>query len=511
MKKPILFIIYISFLLVAPGCKKQLEVDSMTAVVDVNDCRGFYDGIGSSLTESSAYVLACLPQDVRNKIIEDCFGESGANFSITRTPIGSSDFSVEGRYSLAPVAGDTLLESFSLYEDKKGFSKSTYPNIVDENYDLYNLVMDVHNLKMSQTDSVFKILACAWTPPAWMKDINDYYSKEMRTGGKLLPQYYQTYADYILKYIQTYKTEGVNIWAVSPANEPQGNDGNWESVHISPKEEAVLIGKHIGPTLEKAGYSDVKILGFDQNVFDVTPYAATIYGDSAACKHTSGMALHWYDNTLTPSPYVLDSLHRLYPDKLILHTEGCVDNLGKSTKDTVGWFKNDIFWWNKNATDWACNLGISIETHPKYAPVHRYARFIIEGMNHYLTSFIDWNMVLDKDGGPNHVSNFAGAPIMVDLETKEVYYTPVYYVLRLLSRNLRPGDKIVYVNQMEQYKDDVFISAVEKADGSGYSAFVLNTLPDDVDIKINLGENQYKFTLKGNSVSVVKHLMKDEK
>lgn len=506
MKKSLVFIFCVSFLLYVSSCKKQLDVDSATAVIDVNDCRGIYDGIGSSLTESSAYVLACLPKDVRNQIIEDCFGESGANFSMSRTPIGASDFSVDGKYSLAPIAGDTLMEYFSLSEDKIGFSKSRYPYIINEHYDLYNLVKDVSNLKKSQEDKAFKMIACAWTPPAWMKDINDYYSKELRTGGRLLPQYYQAYANYLLRFIQTYDDDGFRIWAVSPANEPQGNDGNWESVHISPEEEAILIGKYIGPTLDKAGYSDVKILGFDQNVFEVTPYAATIYGDSAAYKYTSGMALHWYDNTKTPSPCILDSLHKLYPDKAILHTEGCVDNLGKSTKDTVRWFKNDRFWWYENATDWAYNLGLWLEGHPKYAPVHRYARFIIEGMNHYLTSFIDWNMVLDKVGGPNHVNNFAGAPIMVDLETKEVYYTPVYYVLRLLSRNLRPGDKIVYVNQMEQYKEDVFISAVEKADGSGYSAFVLNTLPDNIEIKINLEKHQYKFTLKGNSVTVVKHL-----
>ncbi|MCQ2351356.1 MAG: hypothetical protein MJ003_05210 [Paludibacteraceae bacterium] len=517
MKKLLFLTASAAVLMLTQCCKEKCdEVDSLTAVININEYRGVYDGIGSSLTESSAYVLACLPQDVRNQIIEDCFGESGANFSMSRTQIGASDFSVEGRYSLAPVAGDTLLESFSLDEDKKGFPKSEYPYIIDENYDLYNLMSDVNNLKKSQADSVFKMVACTWTPPAWMKDINDYYSREMRTGGKLLPQYYQTYANYILKFIQAYNAEGLRIWAISPANEPQGNDGNWESVHISPEEEAVLIGKYIGPILENAGYSDVKILGFDQNVFEVTPYAASIYGDSLAYKYTSGMALHWYGSTVTAFPDVLDTLHASYPEKAILHTEGCIDNLGRPAWDGVQdpegfqeccWFKNDAFWWHPYATDWAYSTEFWRDWHPKYASVHRYARFIIEGMNHYLTSFIDWNVVLDKDGGPNHVGNFAGAPIMVDLETKEVYYTPVYSVLRLLSRNLRPGDKIVYVSQIEQYKDNIFIGAVEKPDGS-YTVCVLNTLPEEKEIKVKVGERLYNFTLKGNSVEVLKHLRK---
>lgn len=506
----------VSFVLVSCKETTAVEVDSATAVVNTDECRGVFDGIGSSLTESSAYVLACLPEDVKNKILEDCFGESGANFSMSRTHIGACDFSVEGKYSLAPIADDTLMEYFSLKEDKVGFPKLRYPNIINEHYDLYNLMKDVANLKNSQADNTFKMVACAWTPPAWMKDINDYYSREMRTGGRLLPQYYQAYANYILKFIQAYDAEGFRMWAISPANEPQGNDGSWESVHISPAEEAVLIGKHIGPTLENAGYSDVKILGFDQNVFEVAPYAATIYGDSLANKYTSGMALHWYGSTETPFPDVLDSLHSSYPDKAILHTEGCIDNLGLPAWDGVRdpkgfkeccWFKNDAFWWYPNATDWAYSTNFWTDLHPKYASVHRYARFIIEGMNHYLTSFIDWNVVLDKDGGPNHVGNFTGAPVMVDLETKEVYYTPIYYVLRLLSRNLRPGDKIVYVSQAEQFKDNVFISAVEKSDGT-YTVCVLNTLPDNVDIKVKLGGRLYEFTLNKNSVSVLKRLRK---
>lgn len=490
-----------------------LRSEKGKAVIHTDECRGVVVGIGSSLTESSAYVLACLDPQVRHKILSDCFSADGANFPITRTHIGACDFSVEGKYSLCEEFGDTLMETFSLEQDKLGFTKDYYRDVVSDDYGLYHLIKEVSDIKKPQRDKTLRIVATAWTPPSWMKDIDDFYSKELRTGGKLLPYYYKAYARYLLRYVEDYNAEGVKIWAISPANEPQGNDGNWESVHITPSEEARLIGGYIGPMFEEAGYGSVKLLGFDQNTFEAAPYAEAIYGDSAANHYTSGLALHWYGSTISSFPDVMDSLHALYPNKLLLHTEGCIDNLGCDAWDAVtdpagfkesGWFKHDNFWWGKNATDWAYSTPYWPELHPKYVPVHRYARYIIEGMNHYMTSFIDWNVVLDSEGGPNHEGNFCGAPIMVDTSSKEVYYTPVYYLLKLLSRNIRPGDKTLYVSQIDEYGDDVVIGAVEKADGKGYAVSILNTLPKPLTIPLLVGNKEYKVKVSANSVTVAK-------
>ena len=111
-------------------------------VVDVNDRRQVIDGFGGSLTESSAFVLACLPKDQRQAVLEELYGENGANFSATRTQIGASDFSVEGKYSLAEKEDDVKMESFSLDRDKEGFPKAKYPQVLDEQYDLYHLMLD---------------------------------------------------------------------------------------------------------------------------------------------------------------------------------------------------------------------------------------------------------------------------------------------------------------------------------------------------------------------------------
>lgn len=486
---------------------------SGAVLVDPSDQRQTIDGYGVSLTESSAFVLACLSEEDRQAILHEMFSEEGANFSAVRTQIGASDFSVEGKYALGE-AGDDFL-----YEDKKGFSREQYPQIQDEHYDLYHLIKDVVNIKKSSSAPVgentplapvgergrekgaLHIVANTWTAPAWMKDNNAYYerdwSKDLHRGGFLLPQYYQAYADYLLAYLKAWREEGVEIWGMTPVNEPMGNDGGWESMDFTPAIEAEFIGKYMGPTLAANGFADVKILGFDQNIFEMGPYTAAIYGDEEAAQYTTGMALHWYGSTFSCFPEVLDSIHALYPDKTLFHTEGCIDNLGCDAWDAVsdkegfkesGWFMNDSFWWNNCATDWAYSTPYWPELHPAYSACQRYAQYIIEGMNHWMTGYIDWNAVLDSIGGPNHVNNFAAAPVMIDYSSSPmlgrsggVYFTPYYYVLKQFSRMMRPGDVVLGVT--ETGNPDLFVSAVKSFTGtsgasgtSGKGSIVVNVL-----------------------------------
>lgn len=496
--------------LVAVSCGKTVMIDHDLPMYEVKleEKRQVLDGIGSSLTESSAFVLACIDPVERQELLSHLYGEQGANFSLARTPIGACDFTLEGHYSLVSEENDTLLNSFSLDVNKDGFDQDKYPDIVDTEYDLYQMIKEVNSIKKSQSDSVFRLIATAWTAPYWMKDNNKYFDKPNKYGGALLKKYYGLYSEYLLKYVQAYKDEGVDIWAISPVNEPMGNDGSWESMHFKPEEEAELIGRYLGPTLEKNGFADVKILGFDQNVFEMGPWTEAIYGDSASNKYTYGMALHWYGSTYTPFPEVLDSIHALYPDKVLIHTEGCIDNLGcepwQGVSDPAGfkesgWFGNDSFWWNANATDWAYSTPFWPHLHPKYITVHRYARFIIEGFNNWVTGFTDWNVILDSNGGPTHVNNFCGAPVMIDTKTKEIYYTPVYDVLCLLSRAFRPGDRAVYVEQSEALADKVFVCAAEKPDGSIMLA-ALNTTEEPVEFNVKLGEKYCTLSLNPKAV-----------
>jgi glucosylceramidase len=165
-------------------------------------------GFGGSFTEASAYLLNKLSRNNRDKILKAYFGEEGANYSLTRTHINSCDFSLSN-YAYANVSGDKKLEHFSIDEDRN---------------DLIPMIRDAQQISKDG----FKIIASPWTAPPWMKDNNSW------VGGKLLPQYYSTWALYFSKYFDAYKKEGIDIWGITVENEPNGNGNNWESMLFTP-------------------------------------------------------------------------------------------------------------------------------------------------------------------------------------------------------------------------------------------------------------------------------------
>ena len=248
------------------------------------------DGIGSSFTESSAFVLAHLDKERRIEVMEKIFSENGANFSLTRTHIGACDFCVEGKYSYLDKVGDVNLKNFSVDPDRQGFDSNKYEGIQDPSYDLLPMIKEALEIKNKQTDNELRIVASAWTAPAWMKDIEDWYIKGtpknnfQGTGGKLKPEYEETYADYIVRYLDAYKSEGVEIWGITPVNEPHGNNGQWESMHFTSETQNQFIKNYLGPKLFKGGFKDVKLLIYDQNRDGLEDWTDVILGDPEKCK-----------------------------------------------------------------------------------------------------------------------------------------------------------------------------------------------------------------------------------
>ena len=482
------------------------------------------DGIGSSFTESSAFVLAHLEPEKRKEVMHKIYSEDGANFSMARTVIGSTDFSVEGKFSYADVKGDKKLKHFSLGVDKDGFSTENYPGIKDTSFDLLPMIKEAQAIKSAQDDSTLSIVASAWTAPSWMKDIETWFiplsaeNNWQGTGGVLKEQYVQTYADYLARYLAEYKKEGIDIWGMTPVNEPHGNSGQWESMHFSPESQNDFVKKYMGPTLHAAGFEDVNVLVYDQNRDHMMEWADAIIGDSETAKYVHGIGVHWYASTFKVFEDEMNEFNEAYPDFAIIHTEGTIDNLGveaplSGIMDRDGyqeenWFDNDEFWWNKTASDWAYSAewaGPAREDHPLYVPVHRYARNIIVSLNNWMTGWIDWNVVLDAQGGPNHVGNFCGAPIMIDTETGYVYYTPIYHVMAQLSRTIRPGDTAVqaykYLDGLDE--DTLHASATVSPDNL-MSVQVLNTSKEPVDYALQVGGQHADVTIPANSLQTLR-------
>ena len=425
-------------------------------------------GIGGSFTESSASLLQRLSKENRDKVIEAYFGETGARYSLTRTHIASCDFSLTN-YTYAPVEGDVELTNFSIEEDRD---------------DLIPMIKDA----MAVSKDGFNIVASPWTAPPWMKDNKKY------VGGKLLPEYYDAFALYFSKYLDAYKAEGIDIWGLTPVNEPHGNGNNWESMHFSPEEETDFVQNHLGPKLEAEGKGDIKILGYDQNRAGIREWVDVMYKDEASSKYYAGTAIHWYESTYDYFPKDLQYAHNKAPNKYLIETEGCVDS-------QVPEWQNDKWYWSKESTDWGWDWAPEKDKHlhPKYAPVNRYARDIIGCLNNWVDGWIDWNMVLDKQGGPNWFENWCVAPVIVDPVKDEVYFTPIYYTMSHFSRYIRPDAMVIGV---QKTNDDLMVTAAKNPDGS-IAVVVLNEGDTAKNFSLNLGENTINIKISEQAIQTI--------
>ncbi len=424
-------------------------------------------GFGGAFTESSAYLLNKLSKENRQKVINAYFGEDGANYSLTRTHMNSCDFSLSN-YSYSPIEGDKELKHFSIKEDQD---------------DLIPMIKDA----MAVSKDGFKIFASPWTAAPWMKDNNKW------VGGKLLPEYYDTWALFFSKYIDAYKEEGIDIWGFTVENEPLGNGNNWESMHFTAEEQNSFVMNHLGPKLASDGH-DVKILGYDQNRDHLKQWVDVMYKDEETSKYYAGTAIHWYASTYDWMPETLLYAHNKAPNKHLIQAEACVDS-------EVPKWQDDQWYWSKEATDWGWDWAPEDQKylHPKYAPVNRYASDIIGCLNNWVDGWVDWNMVLDTKGGPNWFKNWCVAPVIVDPENDEVYFTPIYYTLAHFSKFIRPNAKVIGV---ENSDDDLMVTAAKNPDGS-IAVVVFNQDSKAKNFNLSLSSGAIEVQISGQAIQTI--------
>jgi glucosylceramidase len=339
-------------------------------------------GFGGALTESSAWVLAQLPAEQRLAVLRRYYDPAeGIGYTLARTHLNSCDFSLN-LWALAETPGDYDLHSFTLAPMRKW---------------LLPLLQDAR--RIAGGDANFKLMVSPWSPPAWMKT-----NFRMDDGGSLRREYAPAWANYFVKFAQAMAAEEkFPIWAFTVQNEPEAHQ-TWESCLYTPEQERDFVKNHLGPALARAGLGDqIKLIGWDHNRDRLEARADAMLGDPEAAKYLWGLGIHWY----VSDDYAASArVHAKFPDKPIIFTEGCVES-GK----LVGRWDNG----------------------------ERYARNMIGDFRHWVTGYIDWNIVLDQRGGPNHVGNFCDAPVIVNTETKQVSYGASYYYIGHFSKYVKPG------------------------------------------------------------------------
>jgi len=392
-------------------------------------------GIGGALTDASAETFAKLPKDKQHELLEAYYNPvKGIGYTLARTNIQSCDFSSD-TYSYV-AAYDSLLKTFSVQHDQQyriPFIKAA----------------------IAAAGGKLTLFVSPWSPPSWMKDNNNVLQ-----GGKLLPKYYQAWANFFVKFIRTYESLGIPVWGLSVQNEPMARQ-KWESCIYTAEEERDFIKGYLGPTLQKQGMGSKKLIAWDHNRDLVYQRASTILEDPAAAKYVWGIGYHWYE-TWTGSDMQFGNVQKVkesFPAKNLLFTEGCIES-----------FKRD------RINEWFIG--------------ERYGYSMVNDFNSGTVAWTDWNILLDENGGPNHVGNFCFAPVHADTKTGELIYTNAYYYLGHFSKFIRPGAKrVISSSNRTQLQTTAFLNK------DGKLAVVVLNLTDK--------EIPYQLWMKGKAAPTV--------
>ncbi len=401
-------------------------------------------GIGGAITDAAAEVFAELSPEKQQELLTAYFSrEAGIGYTLIRIPIHSCDFS-SASYTYIED-GDTELSTFNIDHDRQ---------------------FKIPLIKKSITAAGGQLVlyASPWSPPAFMKSNNN-----MLQGGKLLPPYFQSWANYFVKFIQAYEQEGIPVWGITIQNEPMAVQ-RWESCIYTAEEERDFLKNYLGPTLEKAGHGDKKIIVWDHNRDLINHRANTIFGDPEAAKFAWGIGFHWYETWAGGQPMFsnLDLVQEAFPDKKLIFTEGCAESFKQGRYQA----------WDNG---------------------ERYGRSMINDFNRGTVGWTDWNILLDQQGGPNHVGNFCFAPLHGDTDSGELIYTPSYYFIGHFSKFIYPDAKRVSTAPSRSH---LLATSFQNPDGKMVTV-VMNENDMEINYKLIVGEVQTSVQILPHSIQTL--------
>jgi glucosylceramidase len=393
-------------------------------------------GFGGAITDAAAETYAKLTPAQQQAFLTAYFDpKQGLGYSVLRTTIHSSDFS-SASYTYAKD-GDRSLASFSIEHDMK-----------------YRVPLLRQALAAGAAQGTqMRVFASPWSAPAWMKS-----NGSMVGGGTLLPEYRDTWAQYIVRFVKAYEKAGIPLWGLSIQNEPMAKQ-KWESMIFTAEDETRFLGDHLGPALKAAGLADKKVIVWDHNR-DLLPQRANhILSDPKARPYIWGVGYHWYETWAKGQPMHrnLAAVHEAYPEVPLLLTESSIEHFDASQLQS-------------------------------WANGERYGSEILADLNAGSGGWVDWNMLLDSRGGPNHVGNYCFALLHAS-DDGQLIFTPSYAYMGHFTRYIRPKARRVSATTSRSTLD---ATAFRNADGS--LAVVVMNRGDQ--------PQRYRLIVDGNEVSV---------
>lgn len=425
------------------------NMSSTTIMLDPTTRYQTMDGFGAAITGSTAFNLLQMTQENRIKFLKDTFSPTeGLGHSYVRISIGCSDFSLS-EYSLCDTPG---IENFGLTSEETDYVIPVLKEILEINPEL-------------------KIMGSPWTPPQWMKvnnltDLQPFFSW---TSGQLNPAYYSDYATYFVKWIKAMNQNGINIYSVTPQNEPL-NRGNSASLYMGWEEQYEFLQNHLVPQFKEASLN-TKIYLFDHNynydnIADQKGYPMNIYDAGIDSEMVAGAAYHNYGGDKSE----LLKVQSRYPEREMVFTETSIGT------------------WNDG---------------------HNLEKRLIDDMrevalgtvNNGCKAVIVWNLMLDSERGPNREGGCQTCYGAVDIDISD--YSTItrnshYYIISHLSSVVKPG--AVRIGTSGLSDPGIIHSAFENSDGT-YAVVLLNSAPDSKSITLDDGNKHFTYEVPAGSVA----------
>lgn len=358
------------------------------------------EGFGGAVTESAGYVYSLMNEKQKAELVRQYFGKDNMKYSFVRIPIDSCDFSL-GHYEADSEEGDACFEHFSFERVEK-------------------YILPLLDAAQKAYGGRLEIMLSPWSPPVYMKT-----NGERNNGGKLKKECRKRWAEYICRYIEEYRKRGYRVTKLTLQNEPKAVQ-TWDSCVYTAAEEKEFLRDYMWPSLVEHRLEDIEIYLWDHNKERVLEWADAII-DEDTTKMVAGMAFHWYSGDHFEA---LRMVKERFPDKKLLLSEACIEYSKYQADDYL-----------KNA--------------------QKYAHDMIGNLNEGMSTFLDWNLVLDEQGGPNHVKNYCDAPFLYDTQLHELRETNILGYLWHFTHFIEKDAVRVGVSK---YTDRLEISAFKKDD-----------------------------------------------
>ena len=395
-------------------------------------------GFGGAITEAVGVTLGKMPEDIVQNVIQAYFGPDGLGYTFIRSPLDSCDFSLSN-YSAVEDVEDVEFETFSISRDEK------------------HIIPYIQAASRAAGQPV-PVMLTPWSPPAFMKT-----NGSKNGGGRLKKEYYAAWSAYICRYVTEYRNRGINAAMLSVQNEPNANQ-TWDSCLFSAQEEKVFLRDYLAPALQNEGLADVGVYIWDHNKERMFDRALAII-DAETDPLIEGIAFHWYSGDHFDA---LKLVNQVFPNKKLLFSEGCIEYS-------------------------------RFDADNQLQSAQLYAHDMIGNFNGGMSTFIDWNIILDQNGGPNHAHNYCEAPIMCHTDRGTFQRRLSFYYIEHFSRYIKPGAVRIGTTQ---FTSRLEITAFRNPDDS-LVLVILNQEDDSIDSFVRLDHQLLSVSLPQNSISTI--------